>query len=218
MVAGRVPQEACSRLYLGALLQARPAAAHGVVTSANGAQWIDVYVPVFGHQGRILVADLPCSARWNPHSRSAPCAHPGALRALLQLAIRSTAPADARSLGTFGISCRRTSDPLERGNLVCGLGAGASCSRKAVLPGGQDRMARLTEAPSCHQSTETRRAWRRWRCRHSCARWTACPWCCATPPIMRPGLQMSHCTCCSSHPPAAARAPSSSRLPFPACS
>jgi len=68
-LSAKTVQDACSKLHLGALLRDQPVAARGVVTSANGGQWLDVYVPAFGHEGRILTSDMPCTVAWNPQSR-----------------------------------------------------------------------------------------------------------------------------------------------------
>lgn len=62
-------QDAAAKLYLGALLAAQPAVAEGIVTSANGGAWFDVYVPRYGHEARLQTADMPCSSTWKASTK-----------------------------------------------------------------------------------------------------------------------------------------------------
>lgn len=62
-------QDAAAKLYLGALLAAKPAIAEAIVTSANGGAWFDVYVPRFGHEARLQTADMACGSNWNASTK-----------------------------------------------------------------------------------------------------------------------------------------------------
>ena len=64
-----VLQDAAAKLYLGVLLAAQPAVAEGIVTSANGGAWFDVYVPRYGHEARLQTADMPCSSTWKASTK-----------------------------------------------------------------------------------------------------------------------------------------------------
>lgn len=91
-LAAKAVQDASCKVYLGALLRARGGrATTAVITAAGGKQWFSVYLGEFGHEGRIVTADLPCRSSWDPQTKT--------LTLLPNKSGRATSVADSNSDG-----------------------------------------------------------------------------------------------------------------------